>query len=94
MSKLPQLNLRISPDHHPLIRRIAERLRERDGAAFASDLAAFLGDREAVPQMDLGELAARLAEVERRLAEMAPKSTTKRLTRTSPKAKRTSSEVA
>jgi hypothetical protein len=71
MSKLPQLNLRIPEQHHPLVRRLAECLRERTGDAFAAELTAFLEDRPALDYgstdnvaVAVGELAARVAELE------------------------------
>jgi hypothetical protein len=75
MSKLPQLNLRIPEQHHPLVRRLAECLRERTGDAFAAALTAFLEDRPAPDYgstdnvaVAVGELAARVAALEAMLA--------------------------
>jgi hypothetical protein len=69
MSKLPQLNLRIPEQHHPLVRRLAECLRERTGDAFAAELMAFLEDRPApAPLGDLAALAERVAALEAMLA--------------------------
>jgi len=64
MSKLPQLNLRIPEQHHPLVRRLAECLRESTGDAFAAALTAFLEDRPApAPNGDLAERV-RLTEIQ------------------------------
>jgi hypothetical protein len=69
MSKLPQLNLRIPEQHHPLVRRLAECLRESTGDAFAAELTAFLEDRPApAPNGDLAALAERVAALEAMLA--------------------------
>jgi hypothetical protein len=75
MSKLPQLNLRIPTEYQDLVRAIAERLRERDGASFARDLTYWLADKAepgnaGMGNAGMGDLAldsvlARLAELER-----------------------------
>jgi hypothetical protein len=65
MSKLPQLNLRIPSSYHGLIRQIAERLRDRDGADFAHELDAFLiGMPQSTRAVALGDLEARVKVLE------------------------------
>ena len=77
MPKLPQVNVRLAPEHHELIRRLAQRLRDDPGLAVG--LAEFLahvspGDRPQVSPLPRGladEVAAlkeRVAALERRTA--------------------------
>lgn len=67
MSKLPQLNLRISSEYHDLVRTIAQRLRDPGHAAFARDLTYWINDRPVPGETDVGDLAGRMTFLEDRL---------------------------
>jgi hypothetical protein len=67
MSKLPQVNVRLDPDHHDLIRRIAARLR-RD-PDFAESLALML-DSDSPRLDDANPWLARLEDLEARMVSL------------------------
>jgi hypothetical protein len=67
MSKLPQVNVRLDPDHHDLVRRVAARLR-RD-PDFAKSLALML-DSDSPRLDDANPWLARFEDLEARMATL------------------------
>lgn len=80
MAATPTCTVRALPNHHPLLRAVAARLRA--DAGFGEALSAFLAglEGEAVPAAPVvdasANILARLADLERRMVEMEARNTT------------------
>jgi hypothetical protein len=60
MSKLPQVNVRLAPEHHALVRELAQRLRA--DPSLAVELAQFLADVSPIDQIQVSPLAPGLTD--------------------------------